>query len=162
MRRKRKSNSYTSGGRLLVTILLVGTCIGCAVVAFAARAYIRSTEADAGSHNITKVQPISRPSNSTLSPPPERLEIEVITILPHGFEPAEITRASGQFGIAVENRSGLEDVQLRLDRVSGNRLYEAEVPRQKLNWKQGVDLTPGLYVLTEASHPEWVCHITIN
>jgi hypothetical protein len=92
----------------------------------------------------------------------EKFEIEVITIRPAGFEPQEITRPRGLFGIAVENRTGLPEVLLRLDREGGERVQEAQVTRQKLNWKQGLDLPPGQYVLTEANNPDWVCRITIT
>ena len=42
--------------------------------------------------------------------PEGRLEVELITVRPDGFEPAEIIRADGRFLLAVENRSGLEDL----------------------------------------------------
>jgi hypothetical protein len=66
--------------------------------------------------------------------------------------------------LAVENRSGLQAVQLRLDRVAGAgvRLRDVQMPRAKHDWKDALDLTPGSYALTEANHPEWVCNITIT
>lgn len=91
------------------------------------------------------------------------LEVELITITPAGFEPKEISRLKGPFLLAVENRSGLEDVLLRLDRATGgDRLKEVRVNRKKLDWRDQVDLTPGHYVLMEANHPGWTCGITIT
>lgn len=92
----------------------------------------------------------------------ERVETELVTIRPTGFEPAEISRVQGRFLLAVDNRAGLEEVTLRLDRVAGNRLRDVKVPRRKLDWREFVDLTPGRYVLSEAAHPEWNCTITIT
>jgi len=92
----------------------------------------------------------------------QRMDIEVITIRPTGFERAQITRPKGLFGIAVENRSGLTDIVLRLDQEGGPRLRQAQLSRQNLNWKDRFDLAPGRYVLTEASHPDWKCNITIT
>jgi hypothetical protein len=94
--------------------------------------------------------------------PGQRVEVELVSIRPSGFEPSEITRPRGFFIIAVENRSGLDEVELTLAREAGDRLHQVLVPRRKLNWKQGLDLTPGRYVLTEASNPEWQCTITIT
>jgi hypothetical protein len=91
-----------------------------------------------------------------------RIETELVTIRRHGFEPQEITRPADPFVLAVENRSGLEEVTLRLDRVAGNRLKEVNVPRRKLDWGGAFDLPPGRYVLTEANHSDWVCSITIT
>lgn len=91
-----------------------------------------------------------------------RVETEVLTIRPTGFEPSELTRPQGRFLLAVNNRSGLAEVNLRLDRVAGNRLREVRVPRNKLDWREFVELPPGRYLLTEAGQPNWVCSITIT
>ncbi len=98
------------------------------------------------------------PSGSSI----QRMDIEVITIRPSGFERTQITRPKGLFGIAVENRSGLADMVLRLDQEGGPRLRQAQLSSKKLNWKDVLDLLPGRYVLTEASNPNWVCGITIT
>lgn len=92
----------------------------------------------------------------------ETIEAEVITIRSTGFEPTTITRDKGKFLLVVHNRSGLREVVLRLDRETGGRLHDVRVPREKLDWNVQVDLHPGRYVLTEANHADWVCHITIN
>jgi hypothetical protein len=89
-------------------------------------------------------------------------EGEMITIRPAGFDPKVITRPKGRFTLLVDNRSGLEEIQLRFDRIAGNRLHDVLVPRQKLDWVQGLDLQPGNYILTEANHPDWTCAITIT
>jgi hypothetical protein len=61
------------------------------------------------------------------------------------------------------NRSGLQDdLTFRLDRVGGNRLHEARLPKGRLGWRQLVDLPPGRYAVTEADHPDWVCSVTIT
>jgi hypothetical protein len=91
-----------------------------------------------------------------------KIEAELITITPRGFEPAEITRSKGRFLLAVDNRSGLDEVTLRLDRVAGNRLREVNVPRKELDWSEAFDLNPGQYVLSEANHPQWICRLTIT
>lgn len=95
-------------------------------------------------------------------PKPTPLRVELITITPRGFEPAEITRSKGIFLLAVDNRSGLDEVTLRHDRVAGNRLHETRVPRKELDWSEVFDLNPGQYVLTEANHPQWACRFTIT
>ena len=92
----------------------------------------------------------------------ERLESELITVTPAGFDPHEIARPRGRFLLAVENRSGLNELDLRLDREAGGRLREARMPWGHLRWRDVVDLPPGRYVLTEVSRPEWACRITIT
>jgi len=92
----------------------------------------------------------------------EQLQSELITIRGTGIRPSQLLRARGKFLLIVDNRSGLEKVDLRIDGVAGNRVREATVHRTKLDWQTLLDLHPGDYVLTEASHPDWVCHIKIT
>lgn len=101
---------------------------------------------------------VAAPGQSTAP----RIEAELITLTPHGFEPVEITRPTGRFLLAVDNRSGVLDTTLRLDRETGDRLHEVRLPRGKLGWRNRAELPPGRYVLTEASHPAWTCRLTIT
>jgi hypothetical protein len=112
--------------------------------------------------SVTKVETVAPPAPAQSISSQERLEAEIITIRPTGFEPKEINRREGRFLLTVENRSGLEEVSLRLDREAGSRQREARVRRNKLDWREIVNLPPGRYTLTEADHPDWICHIIIS
>jgi hypothetical protein len=90
------------------------------------------------------------------------LEAEIITITPRGFEPAEITRPKGAFILLVDNRSELDEITFRLDHEAGHRQHEVRVTREQWDWDGMVNLHPGIYMLTEASHPDWLCRITIT
>ena len=109
-----------------------------------------------------QAQSSSIPPLPPSGPSIERLDIEVITIRPTGFERTQLTRPKGIFGIAVENRSGLADMVLRLDQEGGRRLRQSQLSQTKLNWKEVLDLPPGNYVLTEAGKPNWTCRLTIT
>ena len=95
-------------------------------------------------------------------PPASAVKAAVVTVRPNGFEPSEITEPKGLFVLAVENRSGLQTIQLRLDAVTGNRINDRPIPRNKHDLAQALDLPPGQYVLSEAYHPDWRCTITIT
>jgi hypothetical protein len=92
----------------------------------------------------------------------ERVEAEVITVRPTGFEPKEVTRSAGRVLLVIDNRSGLKELQLRLDRLGGQRIHDVAVSREKLDWRGSVDLQPGTYVLTEPNEPTWSCQITVT
>jgi hypothetical protein len=92
----------------------------------------------------------------------ERVETELITIQPGGFEPAEITRPQGRIRLAVDNRSGNNEVLLRFEREASQHQHEFSIPGSKLDWREVMELQPGTYLLSEANHPEWVCRITIT
>lgn len=113
--------------------------------------------------------PIAAPKLVPTAPPApqgnslrQALEGEVITLTTNGFEPAEITRPRGRFILMVDNRSGVGDIDLQLNRQTGARLHTVHVPREQQDWNDVLDLEPGSYVLTEAEHPKWNCRITIT
>lgn len=110
-------------------------------------------------NTATTAQHLVAPSSSS---PHKALEAEIVTIRPWGFEPAEINRPKGRFVLMVDNRSGLGDVDLRLNRQAGGSLHQVRVPREQQDWNDEFELEPGQYVLTESSHPEWSCRITIT
>lgn len=90
------------------------------------------------------------------------LQSELITITPIGFDPAEVTRPAGRFILAVDNRSGLEEVTLVLRDEGGQELLRERVPRETLDWSSTVNLAPGSYLLSEADHPAWGCRLTLT
>jgi hypothetical protein len=135
----------------LLTALLV-SCAGLCVTALAVRSR-------AARVSTTQAQEHAAQQSQAASP---RLEAELVVLGPNGFEPVSVTRPAGQFLLAVDNRSGIGDASLRLDREAGERLREVRVPKATPDWNTVVDLTPGTYVLTEADHPSWSCRITIT
>ena len=91
-----------------------------------------------------------------------QIRTELITIRPTGFDPTEIRLTDGQFRIAVDNKSGLDEVTLRLTREGGARVREMHLPLGQLKWRENLNLPDGRYALTEANHPAWLCHIIIG
>jgi hypothetical protein len=91
-----------------------------------------------------------------------RVEAELITIQPNGFEPSEISRPKGRFLLGIDNRSGSEQIQLRLELTDGARVPALESRNRRLSWREEVDFPPGQYVIKEMNHPEWSCLITIT
>jgi hypothetical protein len=89
-------------------------------------------------------------------------EAILITFQPYGFEPSEASLKAAPFLLAVDNRSGVREPVFRVNRVAGGRLHEVRMAKGRLAWRQLVNLSPGDYVLTEATHPDLVCRITIT
>ena len=87
-------------------------------------------------------------------------EVELITLRPAGFEPAEITRPKGPFVLFIDDRSGRENSSLALQRSNGGQRRAIGLQRHKSEWNDVVDLTPGTYVLQDVN-TEWRCQITI-
>jgi hypothetical protein len=106
-----------------------------------------------------------RPASASLSQgdsPRERIEAELISIGPNGFEPAEITRPAGRFLLAIQNRSGLAEITLLVNREDSHARFLTPTRKKRQDWRDVIAPPPGRYVLTEANHPEWHCTITIT
>lgn len=86
---------------------------------------------------------------------PVQYETEVVTITPTGFEPGEITRAKGPFILAIENRSGLDEVEFYFERETGSRLDLRLSRKRKLAWHEVMDLSPGNYILRAVDYNDW-------
>jgi hypothetical protein len=146
---------------------VIALLVCCAALAFAVRAYNRAAAASASTvrhinAEYTKASLPAQPAPSSPGLSGEKLEVENIILTRFGFEPNEIVRPQGEFLLAVENRSGVGDVDLSLDTVAGVPVQRRYVPKHKLDWHEFFRLPPGEYVLTESGHPEWVCRITIT
>lgn len=135
--------------------------VGLLLVVGAGVALRARTEAGTRPKSIPTKEADRHASAFATTPQRERVESELITILPNGFQPAEITRPPGRFLIAIENRSGISAVDFQLDAEPGNRIFQVSRTWERSDWSEVVNLPPGRYVLTEASHPEWQCVITI-
>jgi hypothetical protein len=64
--------------------------------------------------------------------------------------------------LVVDNRTGLRELTFRLDREGAGRLREVRMPRERLSYREVFDPPPGVYVLTEAEHPTWVCRVRVG
>jgi hypothetical protein len=91
----------------------------------------------------------------------DAVQAELITATPSGFEPSEITRPQGRFLLAVDNRSGLHDLDLYLEHDTGARLNTTLSRKGKLKWRGILDLPAGRYVLRSANDAGWRCAITL-
>jgi len=89
------------------------------------------------------------------------VEAEVVTATPTGFEPGSITRPAGRFLLAVDNASGLNELDLYLERETGTRENIVLSRRGKLKWRQIIDLPPGRYILRAANDESWRCNINL-
>jgi len=110
----------------------------------------------------TDLNSITSPMLSQRDVQDSTLETELITITPTGFEPAEITRPQGRFVLAIDNRSGLDSVDLYLEREKGNRVDGSLKRKGKLAWRQVIDFPSGTYVLRAANDESWQCKITLT
>lgn len=90
------------------------------------------------------------------------LQVELVTITPTGFEPAEITRPQGRFLFAIDNRSGLNEIDFYLERETGGRVNVPLSRRGRLAWREEINLPAGTYILRATNDETWRCRITLT
>jgi hypothetical protein len=135
----------------------------CGVLVVALTLTARSRKPEHQSERASSTQAVLLPTNSVLTSSGTRLQTLVVMLTSNGFQPAEIEHSKDKFFLAVLNRSEIPGVRLVLDREVGNgHLKEVNIDTQKRRWADVLDLPPGRYVLSEASHPNWLCQITIT
>lgn len=148
----------------LLFVLALGITGAWAVLAYASSAYNQDTGNQtsevAANSSLLASGGLDTLAQSTGQP--ERLEAEIISFRPYGFEPAEITRQHGRFLLAVLNRSDSPEVEFQLHRLAGEKLRQLRMTRGRSKLNDLIDLPPGEYVLTEANHPDRTCKITIT
>lgn len=124
------------------------------------REWFRSLEDVSSPAPPSEIKPLNTPQSDTRR---DRVEAEVITILPTGFQPSQITRPRGRFLLLIDNRSDADDLTFRLDSLAGEKLREMRQTKEQKIVRQLEDLPPGEFLLTAAGGFEkWVCRITIT
>jgi hypothetical protein len=145
--------------------VIIASILGYAALALSARAYAGHTATA-----ITEPEGTALEAALPASPIPRDAPVQsppfidgfLVTLHPQGFQPDAITRKQGRLAVIVINKSGLNDVSVNLEREVGGRLLATPISREKPVWGDAIELAPGRYVLTEASHPKWVCNITVT
>ena len=93
--------------------------------------------------------------------PQASVQAELITVTPTGLEPSELTRSKGRFLLAIDNQSGLDEVEFYFERETGGRVNVPLSRRGKIAWREMIELTPGAYVLRARNDESWRCRIRI-
>lgn len=156
------SSSHSSLRKTAFGLALVLLVILLIVAGMNMRTWLNKTAGTTSSAPTAAVEPKTQDQGVRSKPTPTQLDSVLITINRGGFYPAALSRPKGKFFLLVENRSEAREVDLRIDRVAGDRLRKVKVSSGQLDWTELLDLSPGEYRLTEAKHPDWVCHITIT
>jgi hypothetical protein len=109
------------------------------------------------------IPPVDIPSS--LAQPDEvgpDFKLLLLALLPHGFETNEMQLEAGEYFFIIANRTGLREVDVRLDREGKGRVGEATVGGRKRSWKQRFKLTPGNYIVSANDNPNWICRIEVR
>lgn len=103
--------------------------------------------------------------SSNLAQPDEvgpDFKLVLLALLPHGFETTEMQLEAGDYMFVIGNRTGMREVDVRLDREGKGRVGAATVGGRKRNWKQRFKLTPGNYIVSANDNPDWTCRIEVR
>jgi hypothetical protein len=87
----------------------------------------------------------------------------VVTALgPSGFTPNQVSHPASAFNLKVRNQSGEHQVTLQLSDADGKKVAGARLTEKVGEWSAPLDLAAGTYTLSEASHSNWTCAVTVT
>jgi hypothetical protein len=90
------------------------------------------------------------------------VKLVLLALLPDGFENTELRLDAGEYLFIIANRTGLKEVDVRVERAGRERLARAVVGKRRKDWKQRFVLTPGTYLVTANDNPDWTCRIVVG
>ncbi|HEX3186986.1 MAG TPA: hypothetical protein VHQ94_19465 [Pyrinomonadaceae bacterium] len=133
------------------------------VVAIANAQFIKSS-ADVQSM-ANAIAPVAVPSILDQSQDQEagpEVKLVLLALRPEGFETNEMQLQPGEHLFIIGNRTGLREVNVRLERQGDGRVAEVIVGGRPRDWKKRLRLTSGVYVLTANDNPHWICRIVVG
>ena len=144
------------------TVLILAAVVFVVVAATSAQFIVRSADVESVANAIP---PLAVPSALDQSQDQEagpEVKLVLLALRPEGFETNEMQLEPGEYLFIIGNRTGLREVNMRLEREGHGRLSEAAVGGRARDWKQRLRLTPGTYVLTANDNPDWTCRIVVG
>lgn len=130
----------------------------CCVSVVCALAIVSSHSRDMSSTPVhSEVAALSMATSTTQVAP----DVLLVSLLPTGFEPSEVSHPAGKFLFGVNNRTGLPDLRFQLTNDAGKPVGEKRMEKEK-TWRKVIEPTPGRYVLRVVGHPSWVCEVVIT
>jgi hypothetical protein len=91
-----------------------------------------------------------------------QLAVAQVAFTIRGFEPAEMSLPHQDILLMLANKSGFINAKFQLHRDNGQKMIELPFLNLKRRARERLKLPPGRYLLTEASHPNWSCQITVT
>jgi hypothetical protein len=86
-----------------------------------------------------------------------QVDTQLIELNQYGFIPKQVTRGKAQYYIFVRNVTGLRNLTVKLVDRSGTTTTQQNLTATSPHWRELLQLSPGKYTLSEASHPSWTC-----
>lgn len=136
--------------------LLAAAVLGLGVFVIVARAGLTNPAPSAAS---ALMQQAASPQAGR---PETRITSHLLILRQRDFDQPEVTWPKGRFFITIDNQTNVSELNLQLDRETGGRVKEAKLKMRKERSLGVFDMTPGVYLLTEAGHPGWACRIRIT
>ncbi len=135
------------------------------MVGIAAKSHFAGHNAHAENVPQTAADAIPRiqiPSNLDQSEAGPEVKLVLLALLVNGFENNEMQLEAGDYMFIIGNRTGLREVNIRLEREGKERVAEAAAGGRQREWKKRLKLTPGNYIVTANDNPEWTCRIVVR
>ena len=146
------------------SLLFLATCAIVAMVIATSIFAKRLSNAETATFDKTiSVPPVNTQGSERLADEaPANIQVVLLALRPEGFEPSELQLTPGEYLFVVKNRTGLDEINVRLARENGQPMLAGKSGLRRQDLKQRLHLTPGTYRLTETDHPDWTSTIVVS
>lgn len=154
--------------KVKLSLLLLCVSLLIATATASTKLFHRSYWVNGNDSDLASRSAIFEPINNTQAidnvgnEAPSHIQVILLTLRAEGFEPAEMPLPAGEYLLVVKNRSGLDEVDVRLVRENGEHMGQTKVGARNKDWKQRLKLKAGTYLLSEVNHPDWASRIVVD
>ena len=138
---------------------ILGPALASAILIFLTLVFVAARSQNA------RVSMQAAAAKPAVEPKENRIQVVLITVRSTGFEPNKVKYPAKPFLLAIDNQSGIEDLNVELqaeDAENHATLRSLAMSTTNLRKREITELKPGEYVLTEPHHPGWSCRFTIT
>ena len=139
--------------KLNLLALCIVALLGIATFGFSFRDWFRAAKV---------VTPSQQSKLAAATDVPVPIVQELLTLGPTGFDPAALTIPTGNFLLSIDNLTRLPDINIALVEEKKNKLKDIKIESHNRDWREEIDLKPGVYILSEVSNPKWTCRLSVT
>jgi hypothetical protein len=143
---------------ILAAVLLLG--VVAASSHFAGRSAVVENTPVAAANTIPPIDVSAGLSQSDEAGP--EVKLILLALRPEGFDSREMQLDAGDHLFIISNRTGLKEVNIRLEREGKERVAAVKMHGRRMDWKQRLKFKPGTYLITADDNPEWTCRIMVG
>lgn len=81
---------------------------------------------------------------------------------PTGFDQTMVSVSEHRFFLVIRNMTGIAELAYHIVQTSGPKMKDFSIRSDNPQYAAFMDVQPGTYEITEATHPAWTCQLIVK